>query len=67
MLVGRVLIYMDRIRRRKGDGGYLAIRIVRDHLLAISIPTYDQYSGTALPRRRPKGDSIAMRKLSSRS
>ena len=59
---------LDRIRRRKGDGGYLAIRIVRDHLLAIGILAYNrQCSGAALPRRRPEGDSIAIRKLSGRS
>ena len=38
-----------------------AIRIVRDHLLAIGIPAYDrQCSGAALPRWRLKGDSIAI-------
>ena len=34
----------------------------------IGIPAYDQScSGAALPRRRPEGDSIAVRKLSGRS
>ena len=42
MLAGRVLIHIDRIRRRKGDGGYLAIQIVRDYLLAIGILTYNR-------------------------
>ena len=34
---------------------------------AIGILAYDQCSGAALPRRRPEGDSIAIRKLSGRS
>ena len=38
-----------------------AIRIVRDHLLAIGILAYNwQCSGVALPRRQPKGDLIAI-------
>ena len=45
-----------------------AIRIVRDYLLVIGILAYNrQCSGAALPRRRPKGDLIAIRRLSGRS
>ena len=45
-----------------------AIYRTRSPPKAIGIPTYDQScSGAALPRRRPEGDSIAIRKLSGRS
>ena len=38
-----------------------AIQIVRDHLLAIGILTYNwQCSGAALPRQRPKDNLIAI-------
>ena len=57
----------------KGDSSYLAkgwcyLDCTRLSLKAIGIPAYDrQCSGAALPRRRPEGDSIAIRKLSGRS
>jgi hypothetical protein len=62
----------DRIRilrsDRYGSGeGRLGDGDRCDHLLAIGILAYDQCSGAALPRRRPEGDSIAIRKLSGRS
>jgi len=57
----------------KEDGSYLAKGqgypdYTRSSPKAIGIPVYDQQcSGAALPRPRPEGDLIAIRKLSGRS
>jgi hypothetical protein len=57
----------------KEDGSYLAKGQgypdrTRSSPKAIGIPAYDrQCSGAALPRRRPEGDSTAIRRLSGRS
>jgi len=73
MLAGRVLIHIWIGSGDKGDGSYLAKGQgypdrTRSSPEAIGILAYDrQRSGAALPRRRPEGDLIAIRKLSGRS